>query len=109
MRVSQINRALSLPRLSYGVSAQALGMCWGPAALAVVFVGTSVGWIWSLIPIGYGLIVHAILRWTYRKDYRIFDMYKRYSQLNDEYHPNAREKLPVPFERPYKVGRGLRV
>lgn len=109
MRVSQVNRALSLPRLNYGVSSKALGICWGPSALLFVLIGTGGNWYYALIPLGFALIVHAVLMWAYKKDHHAFDIYSRYSTLANEYHPNSRENIPAPFERPAKVGRGLRL
>lgn len=109
MRASHVNRALGLPRLSYGVSSKALGYVWGPAALAVVMVGTSQGWLWSLIPLATGATIHGALQWAYRKDPRIFEMYAKYSILSTSYHPHVREVLPLSFERPAKVGRGIRL
>lgn len=109
MRVSEVNRALSLPRLSYGVTAKALGFCWGPGALIAVFVGTSSSWWWALIPMGISASAHAILRWKFKKEPLWVDIYGRYSIMASEYHPNCRENLPEPFQRPYKVGRGLRL
>lgn len=97
-----------MPRLSYGIGSKALGIIWGPCALAVVIVGTSVSWWWALAPICVGMLIHTVLRWLYAKDHRIFAKYLRYSSLSNFYHPHVREKLPSSFERPVKVGRGLR-
>lgn len=109
MRESSVNRALNLPRLSYGISSKALGIVWGPSALVGVLVGTSYGWLWALIPMAFGALAHSILRWVYRKDARIFAMYAKYSLLSETYHPDVRETLPTSFERPAKVGRGIRL
>ena len=54
-------------------------------------------------------LIHLLLRWAYKKDHRIFEMYIKYALLSNFYHPNAREKLPPAFERPAKVGRGVRI
>jgi type IV secretory pathway TrbD component len=109
MRVSNVNRALSIPRLSYGVSSKALGMCWGPGALIAVMLGTSAGWLYAAIPVLISMLSHAILRWAFKKESRVFEIYKVYSVLASQYHPHARETIPLPFERPEKVGRGLRI
>jgi type IV secretory pathway TrbD component len=109
LRTSPINRALNIPRLSYGISQKAMGICWGPMALVAVFIGSSNGWIWALIPVVIGALIHSVLRWLYKKDHLIFDIYGKYSVLSNEYHPHVRENLPVPFERPTKVGRGIRL
>lgn len=109
MRESPVNRALNLPRLNYGVGQKALGLCWGPGALAAVLVGTSAGWLWALLPIGVAMLLHGLLRWLFKKEPRVFEIYAKYAVLADEYHPHAREKLPQAFERPHKVGRGLRI
>jgi type IV secretory pathway VirB3-like protein len=109
LRVSNVNRAITLPRLSNGVSTAALGICWGPAAFVGVMIGTSIGWIYALIPIAIGAIVHSVLRWAFAKDHRIFEIYAKYSIIADEYHPHVRETLPIPFERPIKVGKGVRI
>lgn len=71
-------------------------------------VGTDVGWFYSTIPVGVGMIAHGIVRWLYKKDHRVFEIYARYARYADEYHPHSREKLPPGFERPHKVGRGIR-
>lgn len=109
VRVSDVNLALQKPQLSSGVSTGTLAAVWAPSALAAVFTGTSVGWIWSLIPVVLGFVLHTIARWVFAKDYRVVDIYMRYSQLPFTYHPNVREKLPTPFERPVGFGRDLRL
>lgn len=109
MRVSQVHQALLLPRLTQGISSKAMGLCWGPGALLAVLIGTSNDWYYGLIPIACALAVHSLLRWSYKKDHRVFDIYIQYASMASRYHPNSREKLPVPFERPFKVGRGLRM
>lgn len=108
MRTSPVTRAISLPRLNYGVSSKALGYCWGPTALVAVLTGSSQGWLWAGIPISVGFTAHLILQWLFQKDARIFEMYVNYARLADSYHPHARESLPATFERPHKVGRGIR-
>lgn len=109
MRQTPVIAALNVPRLTYGISSAALGYCWGPFALAAVLVGTSAGWLWSLIPIAMGMAIHALLRWAYKKDTRIFSLYQKYAILAPAYHPNARDDIPEPFSRPSKVGRGIRL
>lgn len=108
MRQTPVNNALNIPRLSYGVSSQALGYCWGPFGLITAITATSAGWLWGLLPIGAGMTVHGLLRWAFAKDARIFAMYGKFSILSTSYHPHARGELPDPFKRPLKVGRGLR-
>jgi type IV secretory pathway TrbD component len=110
MRQSNVCQALIKPRLSNGVSTQALAICWGPGALAAVLTATSAEVIYyAAIPIVMSLGVHAILRWAYKKDSRVFEIYLRYASLGGAYHPNSRERLPRGFERPHKVGRGVRL
>lgn len=109
MRISELNSALSRPRLKAGLSNFSLGLTWGGGGIVILLVGTSVGWHWALLPLSLTILIHLILRWAFRKDHHIFDIYMRYSQLNAEYHPYVREKLAHPFERPQKVGRGLRL
>ncbi|WP_426172497.1 VirB3 family type IV secretion system protein [Pseudoduganella sp. R-34] len=112
MRESSVNQALQKPRLSNGISSTAMGVIWGPAVLAFILIGNSgisKSWLWALIPLGIGALAHSVLRWIYRKDPRIFAMYAKYSILSTSYHPDARETLPESFERPAKVGRGLRI
>jgi type IV secretory pathway TrbD component len=109
VRVSTVNKALLAPRLNNGVSNKALGLCWGPGAL-LAFLISSVASIWyTLIPLAIAGGVHAALSWAYKKDPRIFAMYTQYAIMAKRYHPDTREKLPAPFERPHKVGRGLRM
>jgi type IV secretory pathway TrbD component len=109
MRQSEVNHALQAPRLSNGVSTAALGYCWGPGALAAVLTATSVEAYWALVPLALAAAVHAVLRWAYKKDARIFEIYSRYAVLAKSYHPHTRDKLPAGFERPHKVGRGVRL
>lgn len=103
-----MNSALSRPRLSLGVDPQALGYCWGPGMFAAVMTGSSVGWWYALIPLGGCLVAHLVLRWAYRKDPHIFELYARYSKLGRQYQPFVREKLSDSFQRPDRVGRNLR-
>lgn len=109
MRATRVYSALRKPRLNYGVSSRALGYIWGVHALAVVLVGTTYGWLWSLVPAGSGLAVHTVVAWMYKKDHRVFEIYGRYANLADKYHPHSRENLPDPFKRPQNLGRGVRL
>lgn len=109
MRKSPVVRALVIPRLSYGISSKALGYCWGPSALFAVMIGTSFEPWFGLIPIAIGATAHAVLKWAYRKDPHMFAIYGRYALLAHSYHPHSRENLPVPFERPVGMGRGVRI
>jgi hypothetical protein len=109
MRVTEVNQALLLPRLSSGVSNKALGLCWGPGAMMTLLVASSAPLYYAAIPIGLSAIAHAALTWAYKKDFRVFAIYGQYANLAKRYHPETREKLPQPFERPYKVARGVRM
>lgn len=112
MRESDVNQSLNAPRLSYGISSKAVGIVWGPTALAIVMVLSTFGkdGILGALVIGASAcLLHSILGWAYRKDPLIFDMYGKYSILSDTYHPHAREVLPDGFQRPDKVGRGVRI
>lgn len=110
MRETYINRALREPRLKAGVSQQALAVTWGPGAFMAVMIGSSYGWWpWSLIPILISLSVHTVLKWVYKNDHRHFAINARFKNMADEYQPHPREKLPKPFERPEKMGRGIRL
>lgn len=108
MRESEVNQAISLPRLSYGISSKALGFCWGPGALVTVMVGTSISWWYASIPLAMAAAAHSVLKYLFKQEPKIFDMYSRYTLMNNEYQPHSRSKLPTAFERPYKVGRGVR-
>jgi type IV secretory pathway TrbD component len=109
MRESNVIAALNQPRLSYGISSKALGVVWGPMVLAFVLTGTSKSWLWALIPLAIGSVIHTVLAWAYKKDPLIFEMYTKYSILTTSYHPDARETLSPSFERPAGVGRGVRI
>lgn len=109
MRQSEVNHALLAPRLNNGITNKALGLCWGPGAMGALLVATSLTNWHALIPLSISGIAHAALSWAFKKDHHIFDMYGKYALMAKRYHPEAREKLPSPFERPYKVGRGLRM
>lgn len=109
MRSSVVYQALRRPRLNYGVTPKALGSIWGPIAFVSVIIGSNAGWLYALFPVSGGLIIHAVVRWAYRKDHRVFEIMARYSNMADEYHPHSREVLPDPFKRPAKVGRGIRI
>lgn len=109
MRVTEINRALRLPRLSQGVSNGALGVIWGPGALISFLIGSSAGWLYAIPPVVATMVVHSIFRWFFRQDHRFFDIHKRYEKLAEEYQPDPREKLPNGFERPEKWCRGVRI
>jgi len=85
-----------------------MGYVWGPAAFIAVMVGSDAGWLYACVPMGVGFLTHAIVRWAYRKDHRVFEIYGKYARFADHYHPHSRETLPPGFERPHKVGRGLR-
>lgn len=109
MRVSVVNTALLAPRLNNGVTNKALGLCWGPSAFISFLLATEVGFWWATIPLVIAFAAHAALSWAFKKDPLIFSMYTQYAIMAKRYHPESREKLPAPFERPYKVGRGLRM
>jgi type IV secretory pathway TrbD component len=109
MRVSVVNKALLAPRLNNGVTNKALGLCWGPGAFVGFLLATSVNVWYAAIPIGISAATHAALSWAFKKDPRIFSMYAQYALMAKRYHPDCRETLPAPFERPHKVGRGLRM
>ena len=109
MRCNRVNQALRLPRLTNGVTAKSMGLCWGPGALMTVMLFGAVSWYFALVPLGFSAIVHGILRWGYKNDPRVFEIYERYSNMASRYHPNPREKLPIAFQRPVKVGRGVRM
>lgn len=110
MRASAVNRALLAPRLNHGVTNKALGLCWGPGMFIGFLLATSSLNTWyAVIPIAASAAAHAALSWAYKKDPRIFSMYAQYAIMAKRYHPDSRETLPAPFERPHKVGRGLRM
>lgn len=110
MRTSVVNKALLAPRLNNGVTNKALGLCWGPGAFTAFLLGSSeLGILWAAIPIVISAAAHAALSWAFKKDPLIFSMYMKYAIMAKRYHPESREKLPAPFERPHKVGRGLRM
>lgn len=108
MRVSEVNRALLVPRLSNGVSNKALGICWGPGALATLMVA-SVNIVYAVIPLALSAIAHAVVAWAYRQDVHAFRIYVQYARMGKRYHPDSREQLPPTYERPHKFGRGLRI
>ena len=109
MRKSPVNRAIKAPRLSYGVSPKALGACWGPAAFLAVLLATSADWWFGLIPLAFAGIVHVVLKWAYSSDHHRFGIYIKFSLMANKYHPHPRERLPIHFDRPHKVGKGLRI
>lgn len=109
MRVSAVNKALLAPRLNNGVTNKAMGLCWGPGALLAFLIASASTLWYASIPLIVAFAVHAALSWAFKKDPRIFAMYAQYAIMAKRYHPDAREKLPAPFERPHKVGRGLRM
>lgn len=94
--------------MQQGVSSKAMGYIWGAPAFAAVLVGTNYGWLYATAPVGVGMLIHAIVKWAYKKDHRVFEIYAKYARFADEYHPHSREKLPEGFERPHKLGRGIR-
>lgn len=108
MRQTYVNHALRAPRLSQGVSSAALGYIWGPFAFIAFMIGSSVGWLWAIGPVACGVLVHSVVKWMYRKDHRYFAIEAKWTKLAEEYHPHSREKLPAPFERPAKMGHGVR-
>jgi type IV secretory pathway TrbD component len=109
VRTSVVNRALLAPRLNHGVTNKALGLCWGPGAFAAFLLASEVSFWYAAIPIALSAGAHAALKWAFKKDPLIFSMYTQYAIMGKRYHPESREKLPAPFERPHKVGRGLRI
>ena len=109
MRETFVYSALRKPRLSYGVSPRALGIVWGPPAFIGAILAIEYGWQPAVGPMSIGLVIHTVVQWMFKKDYRVFEIYARYANLADEYHPHPRGKLPAPFERPIKMGRGSRI
>jgi len=104
-----VNKALLAPRLNNGISNKAMGLTWGPAAFIGFLLGSEMGMFYAAIPLAIAAGVHAALKWAFKKDPLIFSMYTQYAIMAKRYHPESREKLPAPFERPHKVGRGLRL
>lgn len=110
MRETYVNRALREPRLKAGVSPKALGVTWGPGAFLSVMIGSSYGWWpWSIVPILMSLCAHTVLKWVYKNDHRHFAINAKFKTMADEYQPHSREKLPAAFQRPEKMGRGIRL
>lgn len=109
MRTSEVNKALLAPRLNNGITNKALGLCWGPGAFIAFLLASEVSIWYAIIPIALSGAAHAALKWAFKKDPLIFSMYAKYAMMAKRYHPDPRETLPAPFERPYKVGRGLRI
>lgn len=109
MRVSAVNMALLAPRLNNGITNKALGLCWGPGAFVAFLLASEVNVWYAAIPIALSASAHAALRWAFKKDPLIFSMYTQYAIMAKRYHPDSRETLPAPYERPLKVGRGLRM
>jgi hypothetical protein len=109
MRESEVNLALCEPRLSNGISTPAKGICWGGGAILAMFTSTSFWWPYALIPVAIAGMAHLVLAWAFKKDHQVFEIYGKYSILSNRYQPHARELLPVPFERPPKAGRGVRI
>ena len=107
-RISELNSSLSRPRLSFGIDPKVLGYCWGPGMFMGVMVGSSLGWVAGAIPVLCSLIAHLVLRWAYKKDPHIFELYARYSILAKAYQPFVREKMDPKFQRPDRVGRNIR-
>jgi len=108
-RQSWVNRALHKPRLTQGVTTAVLALCYAPAAMFAMGIAAAFGVIPAIAPLAAGAFAHMVLRYFFRLDHRCLEIYGRYSQLADRYHPHKREKLNAPFERPSKVGRGLRL
>ena len=108
-RTSELNSALSRPRLSFGVDPRALGYNWGPGMFIAVMLGSSLGWWYASVPMGLSFLAHLVLRWAYRKDSHIFEQYARYSRMGKQYQPFVREKLNDAFQRPDRMGRNLRI
>jgi len=109
VRTSVVNKALLAPRLNNGVTNKALGFCWGPGAFIAFLLASEAGIWYAAIPLALSFAAHAALRWAFKKDPLIFSMYTQYAIMAKRYHPESRETLPAPFERPNKVGRGLRM
>lgn len=109
MRVSSVNKALLAPRLNNGVTNKALGFCWGPGAFIAFLVASEANIWYAAIPLAISFIAHAALSWAFKKDPLIFSMYAQYAIMAKRYHPDSRANLPAPFERPHKVGRGVRM
>ena len=108
-RQSYVNKALHKPRLTQGVTTAVLAVCYAPAGILALGVAAAFGLIPAIIPLFIGASAHMVLRYFFRNDHRCMEIYGRYSQLADHYHPHKREKLNAPFERPARVGRGLRL
>lgn len=109
MRISPVNKALLAPRLNNGVTNKALGLCWGPGAFLSFLIASASNLWYAAIPLIISTVAHMALSWAFKKDPRIFSMYTQYAIMAKRYHPDTRENLPAPFERPHKVGRGLRM
>lgn len=91
------------------MTTKARGTIWGPGALIVFWLGSSIGWKYVIPVIILLVLTHMIVAYLFRKDHRYFEIAAKYEQLADRYQPHAREKLPAPFERPEGMGRNLRI
>lgn len=109
MRTSVVNKALLAPRLNNGVTNKAMGLCWGPGAFVGFLLASEFSVWYAAGPLALSAAAHAALRWAFKKDPLIFSMYTKYAIMAKRYHPESRDNLPAPFERPHKVGRGLRM
>lgn len=98
-----------MPRLSYGVSKPVLALVWGPGASISFLTGNTLGWTYGVPFVLVTVLIHTIFRWFFKQDHRFFDIHQKYQRFTDEYQPDAREKLPLHFQRPAGWGRGLRI
>ncbi|MGT2460245.1 VirB3 family type IV secretion system protein (plasmid) [Cupriavidus basilensis] len=100
MRQSVTYLALQRPMLSGGIGLKAMAMIWPGAALAC-FLAT------SPLPLAAGFLLHGALRWAYRKDPQVIDIYLKYAETADHYQPHVRERVRG-VQRPVGYGRGVR-
>ncbi|MGE8451108.1 MAG: VirB3 family type IV secretion system protein [Pseudomonadales bacterium] len=100
MRESVTYLALQKPMLSGGIGLKAMAMIWPGVGLAC-FLAT------SPLPLAAGVVMHVVLRWAYRKDPQVIDIYLKYAETADHYQPYVRDRFKGA-QRPVGYGRGVR-
>jgi hypothetical protein len=107
MRKSPIVRALVTPKMSGGMSAGAMALCYGPAALTAFILGQ---WRWwaGALPFVFAVAGHAWAKYKFAQDVYYFEIAKVYNSTGDHYQPWPREHLRGRGQRPKGFGRGMR-
>lgn len=104
MRRSVVYRVLTKGRLLMGVDYRVAVILWAPTIWALMVLQGN--WVQMGILFGVVVVVHFVLKFVTKRDFRFFDLLKRYQRQADWYDPWPRYRSRRNF-RPVGFGRDM--